>query len=74
MKVESSMIAFLDGPDTEDIPNKIHSTTGTIILCYFQPYDKGAQAFGFQKPLISGVTVFSWTCANIIKVMTYRKI
>lgn len=56
---KSAIIAFLDGVDSEKIPNVIHST-------------EGAKSFGLRGPLVSGVTLYSWTCKLIVEVCFTR--
>ena len=51
--------AFLDGPDSLDIGNIIHSTAG-------------ASAYGFRGPLVGGVTVYGWTVPAILDVLGER--
>lgn len=46
--VELKLTAFLGGPDSPDIRNKIHST-------------EGAKEYGYQGALVGGVTVFGWS-------------
>ncbi|MBI5948533.1 MAG: hypothetical protein HY875_10390 [Chloroflexi bacterium] len=45
--------AFLDGPDSPDISNPIHSTAV-------------AAAYGFKAALVGGVTVYGWTIPALI--------
>ncbi|MBA4181900.1 MAG: hypothetical protein C0506_15020 [Anaerolinea sp.] len=50
--VERHFEAFLDGPDSPDISNPIHSTAV-------------ANAYGFKAALVGGVTVWGW-CARAV--------
>jgi len=53
----STITAFLDGVDDPlAIANKIHSTAG-------------ARQLGYKAPLVGGVTLYSWCCADILKVL-----
>jgi len=51
--IERSITAFLDGEDSIEIDNIIHST-------------EGAARFGFQGALVGGVTVYSWAVPALI--------
>lgn len=51
--IERSITAFLDGEDSLEIDNIIHST-------------EGAAQFGFQGALVGGVTVYSWAIPALI--------
>lgn len=48
------VLAFLDGPDSPDISNPIHSTAG-------------AASYGFKGALVGGATVFGWTTPLILE-------
>lgn len=48
-----TITAFLDGPDSPDISNPIHST-------------EVATQYGFRAALVGGVTVYGWTVPAII--------
>ena len=52
---EKRITSFLDGPDNSQITNIVHSS-------------EGAKQFGFNKPLIGGVTVYSWAVGGLIEV------
>lgn len=54
-----TLTAFLDGPDSPDISNPIHST-GV------------AQQFGFKAALVGGVTVWGWCTPAIIDALGPR--
>ena len=51
--IERSITAFLDGEDSLEIDNIIHSTAG-------------AAQFGFSGALVGGVTVYSWAVTALI--------
>jgi len=51
--IERSITAFLDGEDSLEIDNIIHST-------------EGAAQFGFSGALVGGVTVYSWAVPALI--------
>lgn len=51
--------AFLDGEDSPDIPNPIHST-------------EVAAQYGFPAPLVGGVTVYGWFTPAILEVLGDR--
>jgi hypothetical protein len=51
-----TITAFLDGPDSLEIRNIIHST-------------EGAAAYGFRGALVGGVTVFGWAVPAILEVL-----
>ena len=53
---ERRTTAFLDGEDSLEINNIIHST-------------EGAKMFGFEAPLVGGVTVYSWAVPALIDVL-----
>lgn len=46
--------AFLDGPDTPDISNPIHST-------------EVARDYGFERALVGGVSVYGWCARSIVE-------
>lgn len=48
--------AFLDGEDSPDIPNPIHSTAV-------------ASQYGFKAALVGGVTVYGWTVPAIVEAL-----
>lgn len=50
------VVAQLDGPDSADIRNPIHST-------------EVAKQYGFQRALVGGVTVYGWGTPPIIDVL-----
>ena len=52
--IEHSITAFLDGEDSLEIDNIIHST-------------EGAAHFGFEGALVGGVTVYSWAVPALIE-------
>ena len=54
--IERSITAFLDGEDSLEIDNIIHST-------------EGAAQFGFQGALVGGVTVYSWAVPALIEAL-----
>ena len=51
-----SITAFLDGPDSADISNPIHST-------------EVAAQYGFKAALVGGVTVYGWTVPAILDAL-----
>jgi hypothetical protein len=51
--------AFLDGPDSKDISNPIHST-------------EVAAQYGFKAALVGGVTVYGWTVPAILQALGER--
>lgn len=57
--VERHFEAFLDGEDSPDISNPIHSTAV-------------AQAFGFKAALVGGVTVWGWCARAILEALGER--
>ena len=57
--VERRFEAFLDGVDSPDISNPIHST-------------EVAHAFGFKAALVGGVTVWGWCARAIIEALGER--
>lgn len=56
---ERTLVAFLDGEDSPDISNPIHSTAV-------------ATEYGFRGPLVGGVTVYGWTVPAVIAVLGER--
>ncbi|MDE2747163.1 MAG: hypothetical protein OXI41_14505 [Chloroflexota bacterium] len=54
--VERTITAFLDGDDSLEINNIIHSTAG-------------AARFGYSGPLVGGTTVFSWSAAALVEAL-----
>jgi len=54
--VVRTVTAFLDGEDSPDIVNPIHSTAV-------------AQAYGFRAALVGGVTVYGWTVPAILEAL-----
>ncbi len=54
--IERSIIAFLDGEDSIEIDNIIHST-------------EGAAKFGFTGALVGGVTVYSWAVPALLEAL-----
>jgi len=54
--LEARTTAFLDGDDSLDIGNIIHST-------------EGAKAFGYEAPLVGGVTVWGWGAKTIVDLL-----
>lgn len=50
------VVAKLDGPDSADIRNPIHST-------------EVAQQYGFQRALVGGVTVYGWVTPPLLDVV-----
>ena len=55
--IERSITAFLDGEDSLEIDNIIHST-------------EGAAKFGFSGALVGGVTVYSWAIPALIEALS----
>ncbi len=53
---ERRLTAFLDGPDSPDINNPIHSTAV-------------ASEYGFKAALVGGVTVYGWATPPILEVL-----
>lgn len=51
--------AFLDGPDSKDISNPIHST-------------EVAAQYGFRAALVGGVTVYGWTVPAVLRALGER--
>ncbi len=56
---ERLLTAFLDGEDSPDIPNPIHSTAV-------------AARYGFRGALVGGVTVYGWLTPVILEVLGER--
>jgi hypothetical protein len=54
--VEMPKTAYLSNEDSPDIRNPIHSTAG-------------GQQFGFQGPLVGGVTVYGWAAEVVIDAL-----
>ena len=54
--VERTITAFLDGDDSLDIGNIIHST-------------EGAARYGYSGPLVGGVTVYAWSVAALVEAL-----
>ena len=54
--VERTITAFLDGDDSLDIGNIIHST-------------EGAARFGYTGPLVGGTTVYSWSAGALVEAL-----
>lgn len=54
--VERTITAFLDGDDSLEINNIIHSTAG-------------AARYGYTGPLVGGTTVYSWSIAALIEAL-----
>ena len=54
--VEHRFEAFLDGPDSPDISNPIHSTAV-------------ANAYGFKAALVGGVTVWGWCTRAVLEAI-----
>lgn len=54
--VERTITAFLDGDDSLEINNIIHSTAG-------------AARFGYSGPLVGGTTVYSWSVAALVEAL-----
>jgi len=55
-KVSNVVTAYLDNDDSPDIENPIHST-------------EIARAYGYDGPLIGGVTVWGWATDTIIEAI-----
>ncbi len=53
---EHRVTAFLDGPDSPDIRNVIHSTDG-------------AKEYGYTAALVGGVTVYGWATPTIVEAL-----
>ena len=56
---ENVITAFLDGPDSPDISNPIHST-------------EVAKDYGYQAALVGGVTVWGWATPTILEALGER--
>lgn len=54
--VERTITAFLDGDDSLEIGNIIHSTAG-------------AARYGYTGPLVGGTTVYSWSAAALVEAL-----
>ena len=54
--IENSVVAYLDNDDSPDITNPIHST-------------EVAKAYGFDGPLVGGVTVWGWATETILEAL-----
>ena len=54
--VSRKLTAFLDGPDSPDIPNPIHST-------------KVARDYGFRGPLVGGVSAWGWCARPLLQAL-----
>lgn len=54
--VERTITAFLDGDDSLEINNIIHSTAG-------------AARYGYTGPLVGGTTVYSWSAAALVEAL-----
>ncbi len=54
--IENTIVAYLGHEDSPDISNPIHST-------------EIAQAYGFQGPLVGGVTVWGWATDTILEAL-----
>lgn len=54
--VERTITAFLDGDDSLEIGNIIHSTDG-------------AARYGYTGPLVGGVTVYAWSVAALVEAL-----
>ena len=54
--VERTITAFLDGDDSLEIGNIIHSSAG-------------AARYGYSGPLVGGVTVYAWSVAALIEAL-----
>ena len=54
--VERTITAFLDGDDSLEIGNIIHST-------------EGAARFGYTGPLVGGTTVYSWSVGALVEAL-----
>ncbi len=54
--LEATTTAFLDGEDSLNIGNIIHST-------------EGAKAFGYKAALVGGVTVYGWGARTIVDLL-----
>ncbi len=54
--IERSITAFLDGDDSLEIGNIIHSTAG-------------AARYGYSGPLVGGVTVYAWSVSALVEAL-----
>ncbi|MBC8279554.1 MAG: MaoC family dehydratase [Chloroflexi bacterium] len=54
--IENTVVAYLDNDDSPDITNPIHST-------------EVAKAYGFDGPLVGGVTVWGWATDTILAAL-----
>lgn len=54
--VENTVVAYLDNDDSPDITNPIHST-------------EVAKSYGFDGPLVGGVTVWGWATDTILAAL-----
>ena len=54
--VERTITAFLDGDDSLEINNIIHSTAG-------------AARYGYTGPLVGGTTVYAWSIAALVEAL-----
>lgn len=54
--VERTITAFLDGDDSLEIGNIIHSTAG-------------AARYGYSGPLVGGTTVYSWSAGALVEAL-----
>ena len=55
--VERTITAFLDGDDSLEINNIIHSTAG-------------AARYGYTGPLVGGTTVYAWSIAALVEALS----
>ncbi|MDA0264926.1 MAG: MaoC family dehydratase [Chloroflexi bacterium] len=55
-RIEKTVVAYLDNDDSPDITNPIHST-------------EVAKAYGFNGPLVGGVTVWGWATDTILEAL-----
>lgn len=56
MTIENTVVAYLDNEDSPDISNPIHST-------------EVARSYGFNGPLVGGVTVWGWATDTILAAL-----
>ncbi len=54
--IENTVVAYLDNDDSPDITNPIHST-------------EVAKSYGFDGPLVGGVTVWGWATDTILAAL-----
>ena len=54
--IETTVVAYLDNDDSPDITNPIHST-------------EVAKSYGFDGPLVGGVTVWGWATDTILSAI-----